>query len=193
LLSLADARDAARELRKAIKVERRDVLTERRDAAAAQVTFSEAAKIYHRENEAGWKSEVYARQWLASLENYAFGKLGERPTGSITAADIIDVLVPIWQDIPETARQVRNRICVILDYAHAKGWRSSEAPSGNGSLKAGRGLPRQTKERQHRKAMPYEAVPAFITDLRSKPSYGRLALELLILTGVRSQEVRMAR
>lgn len=31
LLSLADARDAARELRKAIKVERRDVLTERRD------------------------------------------------------------------------------------------------------------------------------------------------------------------
>jgi len=192
LLSLADARDAARELRKAIKVERRDVLTERRDAAAAQVTFTEAAKIYHRENEAGWKSEVYARQWLASLENYAFAKLGERPTGSITAADIIDVLVPIWQDIPETARQVRNRICVILDYAHAKGWRSSEAPSGNGSLKAGRGLPRQTKERQHRKAMPYEAVPAFITDLRSKPSYGRLALELLILTGVRSQEVRMA-
>jgi len=113
-------------MRKAIKVERRDVLTERRDAAAAQVTFSEAAKIYHKENEAGWKSEVYVRQWLASLENYAFGKLGERPTGSITAADIIDVLNPIWQDIPETARQVRNRICVILDYAHAKGWRSSE-------------------------------------------------------------------
>ena len=87
---------------------------------------------------------------------------------------------------------MRNRICVVLDYAHAKGWRSSEAPSGNGSLKAGRGLPRQTKERQHRKAMPYEAVPKFIIELRSKPSYGRLALELLILTGARSQEVRMA-
>ena len=192
LLTLADARDKARGLRKAVKVERRDVLAEKKDEAAAKITFREAAKQYHTENEAGWKSTVYARQWLASLENYAFPKLGDRPTGGITAADIISVLTPIWQGIPETARQVRNRICAVLDYAHAKGWRSTESPSGNGSLKAGRGLPRQVKERENRKAMPYVAVPAFITALQRKPSYGRLALELLILTGVRSQEVRLA-
>ncbi|MFC4292395.1 hypothetical protein ACFOWX_08195 [Sphingorhabdus arenilitoris] len=130
---------------------------------------------YHGENEGGWKSDVYPRQWLASLENYAFPKLGSMATGTITAADIIGALTPIWQDIPETARQVRNRICAVLDYAHAKGWRSSEAPSGNGSLKAGRGLPRQVKERSNRKAMPYVAVPAFLSSLRAKPSYGRLA------------------
>ena len=87
---------------------------------------------------------------------------------------------------------MRNRICAVLDYAHAKGWRSSEAPSGNGSLKAGRGLPRQVKQQVHRKAMPYVAIPSFITALQRKHSYGRLALELLILTGVRSQEVRLA-
>jgi len=169
------------------------VLTERRDEAAAKITFREAAKTYHAENEGGWKSAIYTRQWLASLENYAFPKLGNYPTGSITAADIIGVLTPIWQDIPDTARQVRNRICAVLDYAHAKGWRSSESPSGSGSLKAGRGLPRQVKELQHRKAMPYVAVPAFIIALQRKPSYGRLALELLILTGARSQEVRLAK
>ena len=73
-----------------------------------------------------------------------------------------------------------------------KGWRSREAPSGNGSLKAGRGLPRQMKSREHRKAMPYVAVPSFLTALRRRPSFGRLALELLILTGVRSQEVRFS-
>lgn len=156
------------------------------------MTFREAALQYHRENEAGWKSAAYARQWLAGLENYVFPKLGHVPTGGITSADIINVLVPIWQTIPETARQVRNRICAVLDYAHAKGWRSSEAPSGNGSLKAGRGLPRQVKPRENRKAMPYVALPAFIIALRRKPSYGRLALELLILAGVRSQEVRLA-
>lgn len=192
LLTLAEARQKASELRKAIKIDRRDVLAEKKDEAAAKVTFSAAARQYHTENEAGWKSAVYARQWLASLENYAFPKLGELPTGAITAADVIAVLTPIWQKIPETARQVRNRICAVLDYAHAKGWRSREAPSGNGSLKAGRGLPRQVKERGNRKAMPYVALPAFITALRRKPSYGRLALELLILTGTRSQEVRLA-
>jgi integrase len=192
LLTLADARDKATGLRKAFKVDRRDVLAERKDEAAARVTFREAACQYHGENEAGWKSAVYRRQWLASLENYAFPKLGSVPTGSIMTSDIIKVVSPIWQEIPETARQVRNRICAVLDYAHAKGWRSTEAPSGNGSLKAGRGLPRQVKERENRKAMPYVAIPSFLVALRRKPSYGRLALELLVLTGVRSQEVRLA-
>jgi integrase len=192
LITLAGARDKARELRKAVKVERRDILAERKDATAAKVTFRQAATQYHAENEGGWKSATYARQWLAGLENYAFPKLGNETTGAITAADIITTLQPIWQDIPETARQVRNRICTVLDYAHAKGWRSNEAPSGNGSLKAGRGLPRQVKERSNRKAMPYVAIPAFLTALQRKHSYGRLALELLILTGVRSQEVRLA-
>lgn len=192
LLSLAEARDKANSLRKAVKVERRDVLAEKKDEAAAKVTFREAARQYHAENEAGWKSAIYTRQWLASLENYAFPKLGNLPTGSIMASDIITVLTPIWQEIPETARQVRNRICAVLDYAHAKGWRSTEAPSGNGSLKAGRGLPRQVKARENRKAMPYVAVPSFLTALRRRPSFGRLALELLVLTGVRSQEARLA-
>ncbi len=192
LTTLAEVRQKAWELRKAIKVDRRDILAERKDEAAAKVTFREAALQYHAANEAGWKSDIYARQWLATLENYAFPKLGSEPTGAIAAADIIDVLTPIWQDIPETARQVRNRICTVLDFAHAKGWRSREAPSGNGSLKAGRGLPRQVKSRENRKAMPYVALPGFLTALQRKPSYSRLALELLILTGARSQEVRLA-
>jgi integrase len=192
VMTLADARAKAFELRRAVKVEGRNPIAERRAEIAAKVTFREAATAYHAENAGGWKSKVYARQWLASLDNYAFQKLGNRPTGEISAADIIKVLSPIWQEIPETARQVRNRICAVLDYAHAKGWRDSEAPSSSASLKAGRGLPRQIKERENRKAMPYTAVPAFITALQSKPSYGRLALELLILTGVRSQEVRLA-
>ncbi len=192
VMTLADARAKAFDLRRAVKVEGRDPLAERRAAIAAKLTFRDAATAYHAENTGGWKSKIYARQWLASLDNYAFPKLGNRPTGEINAADIIAVLSPIWQQIPETARQVRNRICAVLDYAHAKGWRDSEAPSSSASLKAGRGLPRQIKERQNRKAMPYAAVPAFINSLQSKPSYGRLALELLILTGVRSQEVRLA-
>ncbi len=191
-MTLAEARQKAVVLRKAVKVDHRDVLAEKKDDAAAKVTFRAAATQYHSENEAGWKSAVYARQWLASLENYAFKKLGDMPTGSISSADIIAVLTPIWQEIPDTARQVRNRICAVLDYSHAKGWRSREAPSGNGSLKAGRGLPRQVKARENRKAMPYVALPGFMIALRRKPSFGRLALELLILTGVRSQEVRLA-
>lgn len=78
------------------------MLAERKDEAAAKVTFSAAARQYHAENEAGSKSAIHTRQWLASLENYAFPKLGEVPTGAITAADIITVLTPVWQEIPKT-------------------------------------------------------------------------------------------
>src|SRR3546814_7873349 len=75
------------------------------------------------------------------FESHAFPKLGDVATGGIAAADLIDVLLPIWQEISETARQVRNRICVVLVYAHAKGWRSTEAPSGNGSIRRGTDCP----------------------------------------------------
>nr|WP_280529601.1 site-specific integrase [Novosphingobium aerophilum] len=40
--------------------------------------------------------------------------------------------------------------------------------------------------------MPYVELPSFLVALRRKPTYGRLALELLILTATRSQEVRLA-
>jgi integrase len=192
LLSLVEARAKATADRKAIKIDGRDVLAERRETKAKGVTFRQAAENYHAENKGGWKSATYGRQWIRGLEIHAFPKFGNRPANDISAPDIIAAVAPIWQQYPETGRRVRHRICQVLNYAHARGWRLHEAPSTTGSLKAGNGLPKQVKEREHRKAMPYRAVPAFMEQLRAKPSFGRLALELLILSAVRSQEVRLA-
>ncbi len=192
LVSLAEARGMAVLARKAIKIEGRDIIAERRKDRAEAVTFRQAAERYHAENKGGWKSEGYANQWLASLERHAFPRFGDRPANDIAASDIIAALLPIWQEKPETGRRVRHRICTVLNFAHSRGWRTHEAPSSSGSLKAGNGLPKQTGERQHRKAMPYKAVPEFLEQLRAKPSFGRLALEFTVLTAARSQETRLA-
>lgn len=192
LIGLAEARSAAVNARKAIKVEGRDLIAERRVRKAEAVTFRQAAERYHGENKGGWKNAAYGKQWLSGLDRHAFPRFGNRPANDITAADIIAALAPIWQVYPETGRRIRHRICTVLNYAHAKGWRLNEAPSTTGSLKAGNGLPKQTGEREHRKAMPYKAVPAFMAKLRAKPSFGRLALEFTALTAARSQEVRLA-
>ncbi|AOL94496.1 tyrosine-type recombinase/integrase [Porphyrobacter sp. LM 6] len=192
LISLAEARGMAVLARKAIKIEGRDIIAERRKDKAEAVTFRQAAVQYHSENKGGWKSEGYSEQWLASLERHVFPRFGDRPANDIVASDIIAALSPIWQAYPETGRRVRHRICTVLNFAHARGWRTHEAPSSNGSLKAGNGLPKQTGERQHRKAMPYKAVPEFLEQLRAKPSFGRLALEFAVLTSARSQEARLA-
>ena len=53
LLMLAEAREKARELRKAVKVEQRDVLAERKDEAASKVASRGAARKYQAEKTGG--------------------------------------------------------------------------------------------------------------------------------------------
>lgn len=190
LVTLAEARTKAADVRKAVRIEGRDVIAEKHKAAADAVTFRQAATALHDAHARQWQNKKHAAQWLATLEAYAFPTLGNRPVGTIEAGDIISAISTVWSEKPETGRRVRQRICATLDYAHAKGWRASEAPSR--SLAAGKGLPRQPRQDRHRLAMPYADVPAYMLKLRERFSFGRLALEFLILTAARSVEVRGA-
>ena len=95
----------------------------------------------------------------------------------ITGPMIQKALTEIWLSKPETARRVRQRIGTVLDWAHASGYRESEAP-----MRAlTRSLPGQPKDEGHFAAMPYTAVPGFIVKLRMRESFSRLALEFAIL------------
>ena len=100
-----------------------------------------------------------------------------------------DLLAPIWIEKAETARRILQRIGVVLDFAHIKGWRPTET-----SLKSVRkGLPRQKRDDTHFDAMPYLDAPAFLARLRSEDhTAGRDGLAFTILTAVRSNETRFA-
>jgi integrase len=190
LVSLASARAKAADARKAIREDGRDLLAEKREAKAAAVTFREAALALHEARRHQWANGKHGGQWLATLETYAFPLLGTKPVGNVSAGDIIAAIAGVWTAKPETGRRVRQRICAVLDYAHARGWRSTEAPAR--SLAAGKGLPKQPHGRNHT-AMPYDELPMFLTRLRASGGvWGRLALEFTILTAARSQEVRLA-
>jgi integrase len=100
-----------------------------------------------------------------------------------------NVLAEIWLTKPETARRVRQRIGAVLDWAYASGYRETEAPMRSIS----KGLPRQPKKGDsHFAAMPYAEVPPFMTRLKERESFTRLALQFAILTAARSGEVRGA-
>jgi integrase len=106
----------------------------------------------------------------------------------VDAAAIQKVLLPFWLTKGETARRVKQRIGAVLDYAHAKGFRSSEAP-----MRAVNQLMRGIKQPKagNFAAMPYKDLPAFIATVRDGGlSSGRLALQFLILTAARPGEVR---
>ena len=184
-ITLAKARDKAHEARKSL-AKGIDPTIERQKAKLKIPTFREAAKLVHEEHKAAWKNGKHQDQWITTLTTYAFPRIGNRLVSDVEGPVIRDVLAPIWLSKPETARRVRQRIGVVLDWSYAKGFRTTEAPLRSIS----RGLPRQPKRDRHLAALPFEDVPAFLVRVREKSTIARLALEFLILAAARSGEVR---
>lgn len=190
LVSLAEAREKAREYRKAAKAGLDPVL-ERKRALRQIPTFLEAAKQYYREVRPSWRNGKHAEQWWKTLEIYAFPMIGSTRVDHIDAPRIQAVLLQIWLTKSETASRVRQRISAVLDYAHGQGWRETETPRAaiNSLLKR----IKQPKRGPGFAAIPYADLPPLMTTLRSgEPTSGRLGLRFLILTAARSGEVRGA-
>ena len=164
-----------------------DPVAERRKAAGVP-TFREAAALVHAEHKRGWKNTKHGAQWLSTLEAYAFPAMGSMAVSSIDAAVVRDVLSAIWLTKPETARRVRQRICTVVDWSVAKGYRDA----GLAMAVINKALPRQRERVKHHAALPWAELPAFMRTLREKETLGRLALEAAILTAARSGEVRLA-
>ena len=128
--------------------------------------------------------------WRATLRDYMLPRLGDMPVDAITGKDVMAVLQPIWTSKRETARRVRSRIGAVMKWAVAQGHRPDN-PAG-GALAAA--LPNVAARRQHLKAMPHAEVGAALKRMRATDAYRGtvLALEFLVLTAVRSGEVRKA-
>lgn len=189
-VTLREAREKADELKRMYR-KGADPLQERRTAKAAAAelpTFREAALVAHQEHQGGWRNVKHHADWLSSLERYAFPEIGRVRIDVVTAPMIRDILLPIWLDRPETARRVRQRVKLVVDWASAKGYIPHLELGG-----ITKALPRQPKSDNHFAAMPFEEVPGFVGSLReSKETISRLALQFLILTAARSGEVRGA-
>lgn len=188
-LTLTEAREKARIGRELAKAGINPAAEWRQEEELVP-TFREAAEQYHAQVSKSWRNGKHGKQWLNTLKAYAFPEIGRLSVDAIDAAAIQRVLMPIWLTKGETARRVRQRIGVVLDYAHGKGWRQREAPMrGVGQLMGGI---KQPKGRNFA-AMPYKELPAFMDKVAACDfSVGRLALQFLVLTAARSGEVRKA-
>lgn len=187
-LDLAEARNKARELRKVAKAGRDPIAARDREKMMV-LTFAAAAEACHEGGPPSRWQKKHADAFIASLKQHAFSKIGTSLVDSIDENSVVAVLAPIWHARPAAARKVRQRIRTVLDFAKVKGWRANGAPTISPHFALGK-QPRANNFA----AMHYNAVPAFVAELRNKPnSTGRLALLLTILTAARSGEVRNAR
>ena len=161
-VSLKAARLAADDAREKIRAGEDPIAARKVETGA--VTFGALAERVVKDLEPGWKNEKAGEQWRASLNVHAKA-LSKMPVADVQTADVLAVLTPIWQRIPETATRVRARIERVLDVAKVEGLRTGDNPArwkGHMALL----LARQTRKDRHWAALPYEQVPAFIQELR---------------------------
>lgn len=186
LFSLAEARDEAQRLRK-IARSGSDPLAERQREV---VTFEDAARRVHEAKTASWKNGKHRDNWISTLKNHAFPTIGSRPIDTLTSADILAVLMPIWHKVPETATRVRQRTSNVFDWAKAAGFYHQENPVDAIKTET---LGVQTHRVKHFEAMPYQDVPKFMALLNQRDAIAARALELGILCASRAGEIRGVR
>jgi len=195
-ISLADARERARECRK-LRLEGVDPIEERRGRRLAErleeakaITFAECASAYIGAHRTGWKNGKHAAQWPSTLATYVYPVFGDHPVHAIDTTLVMKVIEPIWTEKPETASRIRGRIEAVLDWATARGYRAGENPARwKGHLQ--NLLPKRSKVRQvkHHAALPYAELPGFMGELRRQKGLAARALEFAILNAARTGEV----
>src|SRR5262249_30534266 len=120
-----------------------------------------------------------------SLERYVHPKIGNLPVANVDLACVLSVLEPIWTIIPESARRIRNRIELVLDWATARKLRQGDNPARWKGLLESLLPEKKPNGVAHLPAMKYADVPSFMVRLRNEQGFAARALELQILTGVR--------
>jgi len=177
---------------------KRQAATAKRIAAARGITFGECAKKYIAAHDPSWKNDKHAAQWHTVFKGStraapATAVINDLSVGEIDTALALKVLEPIWHKTPETASRVRQRCEQIISWASAREYRAGANPfTWRGHLDKLLPKPAKLKKEKgsrHHPALPYGDLPQFMSELRINDFISAHALEFLILTATRTNEV----
>lgn len=185
---VAEALKRGREVREMIAAGADPIL--KRQKQATIPTFERAARSRYEQLKPGFRNAKHRQDWIRSLEMYAFPSIGAIKVGAMTPQHFANMLRPIWLEIPETARRIKQRCHSVMASCFAQGHTQGNPVDVVSML-----LPKQGPTQNHQPAIPWPEVPAFVAKhLTRDPVLGaRAALLFLILTAARSGEVRGAR
>jgi integrase len=201
LISLKEARETAHQQRRLLHIEGADPITTRRAGQMLEttaMTFKKCAEAYISAHRAEWKNARHAGQWPTSLAQHVYPLIGDLPVASVDTPAVITVLTPLWERVPETAIRVRGRLERVLDWAGTSGYRQGDNPARwRGHLENLLSKPKSAAERKreaarrdgHHAALPYPEIADFISGLQARKGVAAKALEFLILTAARTNEV----
>lgn len=155
-------------------------------------TFREAMKAYIVKHKPTWSSAKHAIRWERSLETYS-SDIIDRTVDEIETREIEALLDPNWLTKIETSSRVRQRMERIFSLAVARGNNPAPNPAAwRDNLE--HVLPAQKKvvKVKYHAAVSVEDAPKVFAQLWERRTYGfgYAALIFVVLTGLRSGEVR---
>jgi integrase len=197
--SLLEARERARVERQRL-ADKLDPIALRaaersRQAVAKVLTFKEAAAEFIADHRGTWRSADHGRQWINSLAHYVYPVIGSLNVADIGTAQVLKVLEqPVaggkfWLTRPVTASRVRSRIELVLNRAMARNDLKHDNPAAWDKLQHILPAPSKVARVAHHPSLPYEQLPPFLIDLRQHEGVAGKALEFLIHTAARTDEV----
>lgn len=191
-VSLLDAREKRLIARKALAAGH-DPSQAKREAKRQIIlkagnTFEGIAREWFEHRKHEWV-EKYAERLMARLDTYVFPKIGNRPITDVNAPDMLDMLRAVEaKGVLDTTHRVMQTCGQIFMYAIATGRAlRNPIPDLRGAIKAP-----VTKHHAYLKA---KEIPDFLKRLEAYEGIPltKLALRLLLLTFVRTTELRAAK
>lgn len=195
-VTIAEAREAAQEARKAIRAgvdplaeKSRIEIAHASAAAIKRYTFEVAALEVFETLKPSWANPKHAAQWITTMRTYAFPVIGTIPVEDLQPKDFAKVLQPIWLVKTETAGRVKQRCHAVMKWCWGRELVSRNVVDMVETL-----LPKKPGKAmtvEHQPAVPWRDVPAFVASvLRKDKDVTRDIIEFVVLTAVRSGEAR---
>ena len=200
-VKLTDAREKRFEARKKIKegtdpIEEKLKIkilaqaheNEKEEMRKGSIKFQKIAQEWHLRQSAQW-SEKHTKDVINSLKYHVFPELGEKPISEITKQDLIHLLRKLEADgMHETCYRVRQRLEAIFDYA-----KIAEYCVDNHASRLQKIFTKPQPKSQN--SIPVTELPEFLHKIEGGNVTSRstvLAMKFMILTFVRSSELRLA-
>jgi len=116
--------------------------------------------------------------------------IGHLPVDQVDTPLVLKCLEPIWTTKTETANRLRGRIESVLDWSAVRGYRKGDNPARwRGHLDKLLPRPGKVAKTKHHPALPFAQTGHFMQQLRKDTAIASRALEFLILTAARTNEV----
>lgn len=190
-ISLSEARqrrdEAKRQVTNAIDPSEQKKVEKQARKATVENTFKAIALEWHEYKRPNW-SKGYAEDIMEAFENDIFPDIGKRPIAEIKPLEILSSLRKLEKrGVLDKLRKIRQACNQVFRYAIVTG----RAETNPASELASALTPPKSVHYPHLLA---DELPAFLEALAaySGSSITRLATKILMLTGVRTIELRMA-